>query len=78
MNVPTLAASHDSSPICRRTVGSVPNMASVLICDVARIVKIYSHTPPRYISHIFSGGIATTSVSCEAKSVSANLLVRVA
>ena len=27
-NVPTLAASHDSSPICRRTVESVPKMSS--------------------------------------------------
>ena len=29
-NVPTLLASHDSSPICWRTVGTVPNVAYVL------------------------------------------------
>ena len=28
-NVPTLLASHDSSPICWRTVGTVPNVAYV-------------------------------------------------
>ena len=57
MNVPTLAASHDSSPICRRTVGSVPNMASVLIILYCFTIVDY---PPTCFTYMYPAYIIRT------------------
>ena len=48
-NVPTLLASHDSSPICWRTVGTVPNVAYVPPTST-RVLTVYS-TVKQYLRY---------------------------